>query len=223
MNIEQLRSAIEKALRERDSTVRVALTPVAGFVQASADTRMNGVSGGSVMDEDPERALRNLTRIHGLRVTDTGEVFDPAEAYDELRASTQREIHTLTDRLAERDAELVGMREGYAKLRETLATSERERRETQEQCDGLMSSIERIAWERDEARAILAGRTTAPTPEEMEQLRREGGRWCCTIPNGGRLYATDPDVRFFEYVGCRWDALDQNDRLRAWPVAGGAR
>ncbi len=155
MNIEQLRSAIEKALRERDSTVRVALTPVAGFVQASADTRMNGVSGGSVMDEDPERALRNLTRIHGLRVTDTGEVFDPAEAYDELRASAQREIHTLTDRLAERDAELVGMREGYAKLRETLATSERERRETQEQCDGLMSSIERIAWERDEARDAL--------------------------------------------------------------------
>lgn len=140
-------------------------------------------------------------------------------------------VEELKAALAAKDAEI-------ARLTEALATSEQERRETQEQCDGLMSSIERIAWERDEARAILAGRTTAPTDEEIAAHEAAGGSWR-VIASGpirratGRGALTYWDMtlggvipRLME-VWSEGDPrcwpLDADGRPCAWPVVGDTR
>lgn len=82
----------------------------------------------------------------------------------------------------------------------------------------LHERVAELTRERDEARAIIAGRKVAPTPAEVIAHASRGGRWQCTIPNGGRYLAREPDAQFLAMAGCVWDALDHNDRPTAWPL-----
>ena len=93
--------------------------------------------------------------------------------------------------------------------------------------------IDEARRERDEARAILEGRTTPPTAAEAAALEAVGGCWLVTIDwgDGGSpvvdLYSAS-DVR--QYASCSkeegdlsfcviaWRALDRDGRPCAWPT-----
>jgi hypothetical protein len=81
--------------------------------------------------------------------------------------------------------------------------------------DGMMVSIERIASVRDAARAeadalraIIAGRTVAPSDEEIEAHAAAGGSW---------LVRYRRDETTTTRVG--WHPLDATGRPCAWPLS----
>jgi hypothetical protein len=101
-----------------------------------------------------------------------------------------------------------------------------------EECDGLMSSLKTIAWDRDEARAIIAGRTTPPTDAEVEAHCATGGTWRSIVPGEWILSTHDGDpedvaetigvqsanAAIVARAGVRWWAVDPEGRPCAWPV-----
>ena len=99
-----------------------------------------------------------------------------------------------------------------------------------EECDGLMSSLETIAWDRDEARAIIHGRDVAPTSEELASHDRGApmsGWWLCVMRGRPSLMRHDAVIghRNGVTIGwwganeARWWPLDAAGRPCAWPVA----
>jgi hypothetical protein len=79
-----------------------------------------------------------------------------------------------------------------------------------------------------ELRAIVEGRTTPPTWQEIERHHESGGSWIFSA--GGvadvseRASVThrwaDDHRELPDMGGCRWWALDAQGRLCAWPVVG---
>lgn len=109
--------------------------------------------------------------------------------------------------------------------------AEREARTLSEECDGLMSSLETIAWDRDEAWAIIAGRSEAPTPEEIAALHAADGAWLVrfvgsegpaaerlTDRYGATVIARDQRAGWYQR-GVRWWPRNAEGRFVAWPVA----
>lgn len=116
-----------------------------------------------------------------------------------------------------------------AELTERCERAENDRRELQEQCDGLMSSLERVCWERDEARAIIAGRPVPPTDDEIEAHAKAGGTWYVSSTHGRGLTTTTGDAfAIRDHVvannyAATWWAIDTRRRPCPWPVVGCAR
>lgn len=92
--------------------------------------------------------------------------------------------------------------------------------------------------ERDELRAIVDGRTEAPTDEEIAAHCAQGGRWrsathAHTVCFGGATYRvparsheastlpgaqSDRDLHALDDIVARWWPLDSEGRPCAWPV-----
>ena len=117
-------------------------------------------------------------------------------------------------------------------LRDRLIAAERER-------DDLAATLETRTAEHalavarvTELEAIIAGRTTPPTDEEIDAHEVAGGMWVATPARktiSGRSWScamsTAYEVRrFLVSPGDRWIPLDADGRPCAWPVAskGGA-
>lgn len=97
--------------------------------------------------------------------------------------------------------------------------------------DGDMIVVARVEWERlrterDALRAIVEGRTTAPTDAETEAHAVGRGRWRCLVPDAlvmcadalhgqaARMHRDAVDASGF---GSVWWALDSRGRPCAWP------
>lgn len=85
---------------------------------------------------------------------------------------------------------------------------------------------ETLRRERDEARAIIAGRDTPPTDEEIAVHQAQGGEWLGFRADGPpwRRGAVIADFTYSEehvraaHRCARWWALDAEGRPCAWPV-----
>lgn len=115
-----------------------------------------------------------------------------------------------------------------------------------ESVKALLAAVETTRRERDETRAIIEGRETAPSDEEIAAHHSAGGWWLVTAkaartiavaPFIVRFVVDEDDVPMIEIdsyweprnIGLarlspgRWIALDADSRLCPWPVVGGAR
>ena len=81
--------------------------------------------------------------------------------------------------------------------------------------------IDEARRERDEARAILEGRTAPPTDAEIDAHHAAGGSWL----TGDTVTWAPASLRGMrdngETEGCVWIALDRSYRPCAWPRPGG--
>ena len=96
--------------------------------------------------------------------------------------------------------------------------------------DALVESVRALREtqrERDALRAIVEGRTTPPTDEEIASHHATRGRWyVADHAGGGEVRGYPPTVR--EIAGWhreraatwRWCALDSHGRPCAWPGGG---
>ena len=91
----------------------------------------------------------------------------------------------------------------------------------------LVETIERLTRERDEAREIIEGRTTAPTGEEVTRHDATGGRWRTRYVIGEAALSRDmmsaDDVdRVMRLMRPQhiyaWWPLDSHGRPCAWPT-----
>ena len=91
----------------------------------------------------------------------------------------------------------------------------------------LHAQLAQVTAERDALRAIVEGRTTPPTWQEIERHHESGGSWIFSA--GGVADVSErasvthrwaDDHRDLPGMGgCRWWPLDTNGRPCAWPVA----
>lgn len=105
--------------------------------------------------------------------------------------------------------------------------------------EAMSSQVARLTVERDEARAVINGRNTAPTDEEIaahaHPLRSPIGAWLITATDGPRQLVHlwrpfDGDSRSedweklrrrmgpFKFTIARWVPIDAEGRPCAWPV-----
>ena len=77
----------------------------------------------------------------------------------------------------------------------------------------LCDEVERL-------REILAGRTQAPTPEEVDAHAKHG-RWRGVLPGGRIFTARFPGETERHWRGTRWWAIDETETPCAWPVVTG--
>lgn len=81
----------------------------------------------------------------------------------------------------------------------------------------------------DVLRAVIAGRTTPPTDDEIEAHHGGWlaaallGRFCDVDVYGAPIFVGHSEVRDGGTWEGRWWPLDADKRPCAWPVAGGAR
>jgi hypothetical protein len=97
-----------------------------------------------------------------------------------------------------------------------------------EEMERLRAQLAQVTAERDALRAIVEGRTTPPTWQEIERHHESGGSWMCSA--GGVADVSehasvthrwaDDHRELPDMGGCRWWALDAQGRLCAWPVVG---
>lgn len=86
-----------------------------------------------------------------------------------------------------------------------------------------LDEIDRLTRERDEMRAIIEGRTTPPSDEE---IAAHDGAWLGATVMGSTWTDTSPaETRRKRGLGLieRWWPLDADGRPCPWPIAGGAR
>lgn len=84
--------------------------------------------------------------------------------------------------------------------------------------EALLAAVSRL-------RAIIEGRTTPPTDEEIAAHAATGGRWAVSTRDGSADLVTLPravhllrDERAPRYAPKRWVALDTDCRPCAWPI-----
>ena len=98
----------------------------------------------------------------------------------------------------------------------------------------LSATVAAQAAEIDRLRAIIDGRTTAPTEAEIAAHEAAGGRWRSIVPGEFILSTSDGDgdaedarqtsavqranAAIVVRAGVRWWALDAQNRPCAWPV-----
>jgi hypothetical protein len=97
-----------------------------------------------------------------------------------------------------------------------------------EEMERLRAQLAQVTAERDALRAIVEGRTTPPTWQEIERHHESGGSWIFSA--GGVADVSErasvthrwaDDHRDLPGMGgCRWWPLDTQGRLCAWPVVG---
>lgn len=105
-----------------------------------------------------------------------------------------------------------------AAMIEELAAARRER-------DDWNAAATALESERDALRAIVAGRTTAPTDAETAAHDAAGGRWLVAmqpLTSGfvSREVVRMRGVNFLCGAAARWWPLDATGRPCAWPVVG---
>ena len=100
----------------------------------------------------------------------------------------------------------------------------------------LRRDVELLTRERDALRAIIDGRTTPPTDEEIAAHCGAGGRWRSIGPGDFILSTGDGDAEDAQQTaavqhanadivtraGVRWWAIDAQGRCSAWPVVAEA-
>ncbi len=90
------------------------------------------------------------------------------------------------------------------------------------ECEEHRSRAAAMRDERDALRAIIEGRTVAPTYEEAVAHRKARGWWRWRSEGGhfGTAEVPDQAVDVGDTYGpCRWWAHDASDAPCAWPVA----
>lgn len=125
------------------------------------------------------------------------------------------------------DAAAVRLARENADLRAQVAYLAAERKRD---VDAFRESLDRVQNERAELRAIIAGRTTPPTDEEIEAHYAARGRWAVSTRDRSAELITLPiaalymrDERPRGYTPVRWVALDAECRPCAWPVVEAKR
>ena len=112
-------------------------------------------------------------------------------------------------------------------LHERVAAVEAERDAALAHAEELTQALRETQRERDAMKAIIEGRTTPPTDEEIASHHATRGRWyVADHAGGGEVRGYPPTVR--EIAGWhreraatwRWCALDSHGRPCAWPGGG---
>ena len=105
---------------------------------------------------------------------------------------------------------------------DAVLSAERTRDELNDARNVLSDELTRVTRERDALRAIVEGRTTPPSDEEIAAHEAAGGLWRC--PNADRQAMGGPRARVARTVDARmghvttWWPLDTHGRPCAWPV-----
>ena len=103
---------------------------------------------------------------------------------------------------------------------ERAATLEHQHAHAVETMERMSANVTRAEQDRDEARAIIAGRSEAPTQGEAEAHEKRGGTWLVLYLSGNvdRARISGGRVRI---DGLAWDVAPffaENAGVRVWPI-----